>query len=302
MGSELIPMLGELDGLRKLPPFKDTGEPLSDEDRMRLTILHALIERRSPVPDDVGLALFARYPAEAAVVLYQTRCPQTATSIYVREHAQSDAIWLTAAQCLAGQPGGPADLLRDMQKIQVTVWDRKENFRSGVIGGILGVGQDLARGWPPYSAYTLHVGGQGSFSSTLLVTGKYPVYYLEHPYAGSAGRPTSVSRADRGDYVFEILADYIARITGNPIDPVTRSVRLQWRTAGQYRSEIQAFATEQQWRYDSMISSLMSHGLLTSAEREQCGPTLDFEVVDDRLNRSEPVPNAGVGDHPRSAN
>jgi hypothetical protein len=83
---------------------------------------------------------------------------------------------------------------------------------------------------------------------------------------------------------------------------VTRSVRLQWRTAGQYRSEIQAFATEQQWRYDSMISSLMSHGLLTSAEREQCGPTLDFEVVDDRLNRSEPVPNAGVGDHPRSAN
>jgi hypothetical protein len=303
MRIDLLPMLGDPAELRKLSPFKDVYEPLSDEDRLRLTILHALIERQSPVPEDVGLALFARYPAEAVVALYRSRCPSTAASVYIREHAQSDAIWLAAAQCLAGQPGGPANLLQDMQKIQLTVWDRKKEWMPrGVIGGIPGIMLGGLSDWPPYCAYFLYVGERAPISSTLLVTGKYPVYYLEIPNAASVGRPTSGNLPDRGDYVFEILAERIARITGNVVAPVTRSVRIQWRTAGQYRSEIQAFAAEQQQRYDAMLATLLSQGLLNAAEREQCGPTLDFEVVDDRLDRSEPIPNAGIGDHLLRAN
>jgi hypothetical protein len=74
------------------------------------------------------------------------------------------------------------------------------------------------------------------------------------------------------------------------------SAKLHWTTADQYRSDLQAFAAEQQRRYRELTSALVERGLLTPSERDQCRLSLEILIDDLRFNRTTQIPILGVGD------
>jgi hypothetical protein len=65
---ELIDALGDISHLDA------HNWPETDEDRMRLVILDALIQNGVRVPESVSQALLVRYPAQAVILLYELGC------------------------------------------------------------------------------------------------------------------------------------------------------------------------------------------------------------------------------------
>jgi hypothetical protein len=74
-------------------------------------------------------------------------------------------------------------------------------------------------------------------------------------------------------------------------------VQLHWTTAERYRSELQAFVAGSQHQYAELASLLLRHRDLTPEESEHCRLNLEIEVIDRRSDRSQFIPNVGVGDH-----
>lgn len=292
LSRELIGALGDV----SQPDPQNNSE--SDVDRMRFGILDALIQLHVPLPKSVGQSLFSRYPAQAVILLYGDRKPDVRMGAHLIDNCKSDECWLVVAQCLARQRGGPVELLQRLKiKAEVKVFDpnRGEGMSLASAGGVPGRGcaSAIYAGWPEPHAYHLATGSDVSTGYTLLMAGRYPVYCLREP----AGCSEPHIFRDRNEYILELLADMLGT-KRESLGVVTRpSVQLHWTTAERYRSELQAFVAGSQHQYAELASLLLRHRDLTPEESEHCRLNLEIEVIDRRSDRSQFIPNVGVGDH-----
>jgi hypothetical protein len=293
LSQELIGALGDVS---QLDPHSASE---SDEDKMRLGILDALIQLHVEVPESVGQALFSRYPVQALILLYGNGCPNVKVGTHILDNCESDECWLVAAQCLAGDSGGPVELLQRLQiKAEVRVHDpdRGEGCSPGPgRGGIPGrVGWAVPHaGWPELYTYYLTARWNVWLGNTLLAGGKYPVYYVREPGGGSE----RLVLEDRNEYILEILAERLGTKRESLGLATHPSVQLHWTTAERYRSDLRAFVANQQRKYAELVSLLLRHRGLTPEESKRCHLNLDIEVIDRRSDRRQSIPNVGVGDH-----
>lgn len=308
MAPALVAALGDLNRLRGLQPLPTANTIEDDEGKARLAILYALIQGHYPVPKEVSLALFARYPAQALILLYRDGCPDIATSLFVLRNSAADAAWLLAAECLAA-PAGTVELLQYLHvKGTVQVLDQeKPNWRGGAMGGVLGgilggVGSgasDPRSPWPAAVTYTLNVGGYSNATQVRLTSqvAGYGVFYARERGWTLWRQSDSPRRDDRSEYVLGILKQHIGLYNDKPLSlELAPSAKLHWTTAEQYRSDLQAFADEQQRRYGELISALLYRGLLKPAEIDRCKLSLEIRVTDLRFNQLTPIPILGIGD------
>lgn len=290
---ELIDALGDVS---RVDPYYT---PDSDEDKMRLAILDTLIQLHVRIPDSVGEALFSRYPAQALILMYGNGSPAVTVSAHIIDDSTSDESWLVAAQYLASAKRGPVELLQRLQiKGQVQVYDPKRGGGGG--GGVFGgvptqhfLRQLTSPGWPTFITYRLVTGWDAVPGGTLLLGSRYPVYYMREPHELSESR----IHGDRNEYILEILAKTL-QTKPESLGVVTHPVvQFQWTTAEQYRADMQTFVAGLQHRYAELISRLLRNNYLTLEESERCTLKLDIEVLDHRTDKSQSIPNVGVGDH-----
>jgi len=240
------------------------------------------------ISDETGLALVPLYPAQAMILLYRKGCPRLATGIEITKTATDDGAWLTAAGCLARQPGGPVEILQHAQvKTRIDVFDNQaQEIPSGTPGGILGgIIGSIPAGWPPEAAYRLAIESAAQPGDTLLRGGPHPVYYVKEPYAANwRGSDRPLNAGQRDEYALDILASSVNT------QPVAYS-RVHWLTPEQGLGDLQALAAEQRQRYADLLSRLMRQGVLTPVERTRCPESVEIEVQDSRVNRNPPLPS-----------
>jgi len=125
---------------------------------------------------------------------------------------------------------------------------------------------------------------------------RYTVYYIRNRDSGACRQSDSWVHGNRDEYVLAILAQHIAyRIKPLSLE-IEPSATFHWTTAAQYQLDLRAFAADQQRRYGELISALVSMGLLTLAERDQCPLSLKIRVSDRRFDRHPAIPVLGIGD------
>jgi hypothetical protein len=277
----------------------------SDEDKMRLGILDALIQLGIRPPTSVSQALLTRYPAPALVLLYGGGCPGVKVGAYVIDRCHHDEHWLLAAQCLASQPGGPVELLQRLRiEAQVRVYDPnrgESQFPKAALGGIISPIRISARpdDWPELHTYQLAARCDVRLGCTLLMGGKYPVYCVRGSVRAPVGWLGSHIPRDRNEDVLELLADRLG-MKRESLDVMSHpSADLPWTTAEHYRSDLEAFVADHQRRYSGLVTLLRRHTDLTPEESQRCRLNLDIGVIDGRLDQTQSLPNLGIGDHPR---
>jgi len=306
---DLTEALGSPEQLRKLEPSTGEIQSLTPEDKMRLAILDTLIVRQAVVPARICALLFRRYPAQALILLVRAHDADATTWTQIMQSADSDAVWLVAADALAARDGGPVKLLDKMHmKGRVVVFDDRALPHGGTAGGVLGglVGQIPASPdpWPALHTYTLALdqkwrGSQGVLYRSNMHIVEYDRIPGHHIWLQSESR----FHGDRDVYTFEVLADCLARMQG--MDPPLSglgSVRLKWSGADQYRSDLWAFVAELRRRHFELLYGLARMGRLSDAERARCPFELDIDVIDDRSNSALAIPLIGLGDHVRRIN
>ncbi len=293
------------DALGDLSQLAPERIPESDEDKMRLGILDALIQLGIRPPTSISQALLTRYPAPALVLLYGGGCPDVKVGAYVIDRCRQDEHWLLAAQCLAGQSGGPVELLQRLRiEAQVRVYDPNRGegqFPEAVPRPIIGRIRISARPdeWPELHTYQLAARCEVRLGCTLLIGGKYPVYYVRDSVRTPVGWQGSRIARDRNEDVLELLADRLG-MKRESLDVITHpSANLPWTTAEHYRSDLEAFVADHRRRYAGLVTLLLRQHDLTIEESQRCPLILDIGVIDGRLDQTQSLPDLGVGDHPR---
>jgi hypothetical protein len=297
---ELIDALGNVDELRGLRRSY-AGEAPDDDDRMRIAILDALIERRARLAPEMAMALLHRYPAQAVILLYRDGCPSVDISKRVIADSPGDEPWQIASNCLAGQAGGVAELLQTLRVIaEIKVFDpnRGEGMIGGVIGGLPGAAPPLMPplGWPEMYTYRLAAGSDVSVGSVLLSPGRDSVFYQRAPGASVLWPHESRSSAQRSEYVLDLLAWRIGTNREALSIEARPKAQLHWTTADNYLSDLRAFASEQQRRFEDLLTRLIRSDLLTESERRHCQLMLEIEIVDHRSRPNAALPIGGLNE------
>jgi hypothetical protein len=304
---DLVKALGDVNELQNLEPRAAGPEPDRDDDKMRLAILDTLISKGGYVPRQVSMALLARYPAQALILLVQSGYPDRTTCSHLLQTSVSNEVWLFATDCLARHDGGPVELLEHLRvKAQVTVYDDRPLFHGGTPGGVLGgiFGSVPVPGsrWPDPHTYVLSADDQpwAPHGLQLIRSGKYAVNYGRVPGSHIWRQSDSQIHGDRDEYATEILAQKLAATASSaPVIVARPTAKLRWTTAERYRSDLLAFVAEQRHRYEEFLSALIRVGLLTIGEREGCHFVLEIDVIDDRSYPDQKIPQVGVGDQVR---
>ena len=293
-------LMGALNGVG---PLDSHDTSMTDEDKMWLGILDTLIQLRVWPPPSVGQALFSRYPEPALVLLYGRGCPDVKVGAYVIDARYRDEYWLVAAQCLARQVGGPVELLQRLRIAAEVIVDdpnRRAELPPRVAEGPYPNRIRVSAppdGWPELHTYQLAAGCDVGLGCTLLMGGRYPVYYVRESVREPVAGLGSHLPLDRNEDILELLADRLG-MKQESLGVITHSSEeLQWTTVEHYRSDLQAFVADHQRRYAELVSLLLRHRDLTPEESERCRPNLDIGVFDGRSDRRQPIPNIGVGDH-----
>jgi hypothetical protein len=285
--ADLIDALGDLSHL--------DASPETREDRMlRMVVLDALIQGSVRVPHDLSQALLNAYPAQALILLYAGMCPGVPVDTQILDGAKSDEAWLLAGQCLMSEKGGSTELLRRLQiAAEVNVFDPNlsESGEFGIPGGI---GDTFIGGgfppfpWPPAYEYALNVRGD-----VLLKGGRYPIRYSR----GTTVTAVSSIHGDRNEYTLQILRYRLSSARESKPMVTHPTLELHWRTLEQYRSDLQAFVSDQQRQYAELVSQLVRLRMLTPEQGERSHLNLDIEIHDRRSHPTIPIPDLGLGEH-----
>ena len=139
--SRLIPDLIDALGDPKSIPVPTV--PANDDDSARSVILDALIQLSADVPAPISAALFARYPAEATILMSHSSKSAAGPLLEILAQGKTDECWLAAGNLLTGgrEPGTAASLLRQLRlegTVSVSEFSGEIRLPDGVVGGCTG--------------------------------------------------------------------------------------------------------------------------------------------------------------------
>jgi len=257
-------------------------------------VLDALVQLHSQVPADVLRGSLDRFPIPALILLDHATGDRDAL-LLPRLDVTTGFEWEAIANLLLrSKPPGFAMRLLDGLRLQLSVYVTDQ--AGTVLGSGFGGGTETdcmvastAPGLPPMADYTFAAAGAGA---TILSIGPQTVYYVRHTFAVPIIPCSHVRRAQRpadDDRVTYVNALVKANYDAVPLRQLT-SATVLWSTPDRFREELARHRQDVADQYRRIVSLLVSARCLTEDETRTLTPTISVTVVDERKNKSEPLP------------
>jgi hypothetical protein len=302
----LIPLL-----IEKVEEYQPVEEFLPDTvERNRhdalLVVLDALIGLGAALPVKETRKLYPEFAAQSLILLLRSGDNAQSALLDIFQSAKANWDWLAAGNVLVKKrPPGFAYVLlsRITQHITVSVVDR------GVGGGGASGGSECGfslrgpkPGWPGVGLYSLTQFPERmpGLSTTFLVDGDTTVYYWRvEPgnYDNPPDLPGSCDDGNRDGY----RAQYVNKLTG------FSDIRLNayphetifWQGDADYKQQLLAVLEKQRASFHHIVMSLQQSGrVLTASEGATLKPRLEIMILDQRADRSVPLPVLSEHDVP----
>jgi hypothetical protein len=271
-----------------LPPLL---ERKNDDGRYALgAVLDALWRLDARPALDLIPRIHETHPVEAIMFLTRFGAERDGVALALLRGARSYE-WLTLANLmLKTRPQGFGEAIaRELRVlVLITVSDDGGGISSRGSGPGIGCGVfGRAPGFPPLAAFRLTT--ERETGSHLLTFGPRPVYYERVP--GKAGQPPyasvtveEVTADDRLAYLSALLHATTLDVTGS------EHHGLAWAGRADLSARIAILKRAADDRYNALLDTLASTGILDAAERRALRPQVQVELVDLRRDRSERLP------------
>jgi len=301
--TQLIPDL-----LALADAYEVTGLPVLNTRREQhdamLAVLDSLIQLDPPISGDQSARLYSEFPAQSLIML--SRAWISAESLkssnrflmelFRTEH--SELPWLAAGNILAERKADEfaAAVLGNMT-VHMNLLVTSPNQAVGGSGtswcgdSFPGPPEDRSA-WPEIGTYELAQSGPGA---VLLADGADPAYYkrkVGRRYSsieggGQCGSGTSYQWD-------ELRQHYLARMLGAPQDePLLKASVYRtviWENGQAYAAQLRGFVQQQQVAFAEVADKLREVCLMTEEEVATAKPHLEITIVDDREDKTTPLP------------
>ena len=302
---ELIPDLLALAHAYEVTGMPGLSTRREHHDAM-LAILDALIQLDPPISGDESSRLYSEFPAQSLILLSRAWISSASLKssndflleIFRTEHSQLP--WLAAGNILAERKaeGFAAAVLGNMTvhvNLRVT-----SPHHLVVSSGEAWCGDSFPgppedrSAWPEIGIYALAESGPGA---TLLADGADPAYYKRKVGKRYSNIEGGGQCGSGGTYRWDDLRQhYLARMLGKPQDepPLKASLyqAITWENGNAYLAYLRSFARQQQMKFAEVAGKLRDCNLMTDDEIVAAKPHLEITIVDDRKDKTAPLPRA----------
>ena len=291
------------DLLKMVSDYDVAAWPVADGRRdphdAMIAILDALIELRGPVSTSDAARLYPEFPVQSLILLSRegdSAFPYL-LEIFRKERLQYDP-WLGAGNMLAQRrfPGFAAVVLDNLTvraRIRVTTSGTPDG--AGGAGGSCASGGEGKAGWPVVGNYTFAGHRTGAI---LLADGVDPVYYMRS-VSGAYDRdrdrccgPCTHDGSELDMYREHYLASLLSAPIANPPLRVYFNRAIIWQGSASYLTYLHGVVSRQQQTFTEVTRKLVDAGLMTPDEAAAVKPHLEITIVDDRDDKSTPLPRA----------
>jgi len=290
--------------------YEITGLPVLNTRREHhdamLAVLDSLIQLDAPISGDEGRRLYSEFPTQSLILLSRAWVfPDSLDSsnkilldIFRKEHSQP--YWLAAGNILAERKaeGFAATVLGNMtvhMSFVVTSPNRlMTGFGESACGDSFAGPPEDRTAWPEIGTYSLAEPGPGV---TLLADGADPAYYRR-----KVGRV--YGDIEGGGQCSNVIANswdllrqhYLARMLGesreNPSLKASNFRTVFWKNDVAYQAQLRRFVQQQQMKFAEVTGKLRDACLITADEFAAAKPHLEITIVDERKDKTTPLPRA----------
>jgi hypothetical protein len=270
-----------------------------------LAILDAVIQLHASVHASEAARLYPEFPAQSLILLSRdgTDANSFLLEIFRAEHLQQ-AGWLAAGNLLVDRrvPGFAAAVLGAMTvhaKIRV-VTTNTSGHGEGWAGDCGSDGPEDKPGWPAIGTYALlNCFSERTPDASLLAGGTDPAYYRRTVSALYKRVPRgccgfSGPDAESPDLLRE---HYLTRMIYPPQEsPPLKSSLSQtvvWKNGDAFLEYLSNFVHQQKTMLIDVARKLTAAGLMTSNEASTVETQIEITIVDERDDKSAPLPNPG---------
>jgi hypothetical protein len=263
-----------------------------------LAVLDALIGLGAALPVKEARKLYPEFAAQSLILLLRSRDDAQSALLDIFQSAKANWNWLAAGNALIkkGPPGLAYILLsRITQHITVSVVDR------GVGGGVGSGGSECGfsprgpkSGWPAVGLYwlTQFPERMPGLPTTFLVDGDTTVYYWRVEPGNYDNPPDLSGSCDEGNrdgyraqYVNKLMGFSDIKLNAFPYETI------EWHGDASYKQQLLAAVEKQRATFRHIVWSLQqSDRVLTASEAATLKPRLEIMILDQRANRSVPLP------------
>jgi len=296
----LIPLL--IEKVKQYQPVEEFSSQTAERDRhdALLAVLDALIELGAIVPVNEAHRLYPEFAAQSLILLVRSQTDAHSALFEIFHKARMNRNWLAVGNVLVKRlpPGFAALLLaRFTQHMTVLVFDPHSggDFASG--GGECGFSPGVPKArWPSVGVYVLtQFPERLGLTATFLVGGDTAVYYwrVEPGYDNPPDAPSVCDDGNRDQY----RAQYLNRLVQSSYPRINLEsypkITISWEGETDYRGRLLAAVEDQRVDFRRAVALLQQSGeVLTPTEAAALKPRLEIVVLDERTDRSTPLPPA----------
>jgi hypothetical protein len=270
-----------------------------DEHDAMIAVLDALIELAGPVSTSDAARLYPEFPVQSLIILSRegnSAFPYL-LGIFRTEHSHHDA-WLAAGNELAQRrfPEFAAAVLGSLTvQARIRVTTSGESEAGWGTGGSCFSGGEGKAGWPVVGNYSFAGRSAGAI---LLADGVDPAYYMRL-VSGAYDRerdrccgPCPADGTDLNLYREHYLAFLLSAPQANPPLRSSSNETIIWRDSATYLAYLRDVAQRHNEAFLRVAGKLRDVGLMTPEEVASVEPHLEITIVDDRDDKTTPLPHA----------
>jgi len=294
----LIPLL--IEKVKEYQPVEEFLPDTVERDRhdSLLVVLDALIGLGAALPAREARKLYPEFAAQSMILLLRSQDDAQSALLDIFQDAKANWNWLAAGNVLVKKrsPGFAYVLLnRITQHITVSVVER------GVGGGGESGGSECGfslrgpkPGWPAVGLYwlTQFPERMPGLPTTFLVDGDTTVYYWRVEPGNYDNPPDLSGSCDednrdgyRAQYVNKLMGFSDIKLNSFPYE------RIEWHGDADYKQQLLAAVEKQRATFRHIVWSLQqSDRVLTASEAATLKPRLEIMILDQRADRSVPLP------------
>jgi hypothetical protein len=275
----------------------------ADRDRhdAMLAVLDAVIQLRVAVSASDAARLYPEFPGQSLILLSMDGPNANSFLLDIfRAEKINRAAWLTAGNLLAQRraPGFAAAVLVNFAVHgELRVIDSNRPVLGTGSSSGCGSGGEGKVGWPLIGTYAL---SQKVTGATLLVDGADPTYY-RRTVNGAYDRwdniccgDCSSERADFNLFREHYVTGLLSAPSQNPPLKSSFNRTIVWKNRDAYSEYLRNLVNDQQEAFAVTARRLVSTGLMTPEEAAAIKPQLEIAILDDREDKSTPLPNPGT--------